>query len=137
MAEAKEAGAPPHWLTYISTDDVDATAAKASELGGRVMHPATDIPGAGRFAVLADPQGAVFAIYASAAESAGDEECAPQVGEFSWHELATTDHAAALDFYAELFGWERAESMDMGEAGIYQMYRRPGGCAPDGAIKTL
>lgn len=45
----------------------------------------------------------------------------------SWHELATTDHEAAFEFYSELIGWEKQEAMDMGEAGVYQMYGRPGG----------
>ncbi|MHB8733445.1 MAG: VOC family protein [bacterium] len=53
---------PPNWLTYFGVDDCDATAAKAKELGGKVMQPPTDIPGIGRFAVCQDGQGAVFAI---------------------------------------------------------------------------
>jgi predicted enzyme related to lactoylglutathione lyase len=44
--------------------------------------------------------------------------------EFSWHELATTDHSAAFEFYQALFGWNKTESMDMGPMGIYQMYGR-------------
>ncbi len=54
--------APAHWLLYFGATDVDTTAAKAAKLGGQVLVPPTDIPGTGRFAVLADPQGAVFAI---------------------------------------------------------------------------
>jgi len=52
---------PPHWLVYLGTDDVDATAAKAAELGGSVIVPGTDFPG-GRFALLNDPQGATFGV---------------------------------------------------------------------------
>lgn len=54
--------APAHWLVYLASPDVDATAAKARALGGPWLVPPTDIPGAGRFAVIADPQGAAFAI---------------------------------------------------------------------------
>jgi predicted enzyme related to lactoylglutathione lyase len=54
--------APAHWLIYFASADVDATTAKAGELGGKAIVPATDIPGVGRFAVIADPQGAVFAV---------------------------------------------------------------------------
>jgi predicted enzyme related to lactoylglutathione lyase len=54
---------PPSWLVYFAVSDCDATATKAGELGGGTIVPPTDIPGAGRFAVLRDPQGAVFAIY--------------------------------------------------------------------------
>jgi predicted enzyme related to lactoylglutathione lyase len=53
---------PPHWMAYFAVDDCDAKAQKASELGGKIMKPADDIPGVGRFAVLTDPQGAHFAI---------------------------------------------------------------------------
>jgi predicted enzyme related to lactoylglutathione lyase len=86
-----------------------------------VLVPGTDIPNAGKFAVLMDPQGAAFAVYSSDQESP-ESAWPPNVGEFSWHELATTDREAAFDFYAALFGWEKTEAMDMGEAGIYQMY---------------
>ncbi len=53
---------PPHWLVYFAVDDCDAKAAEATELGATVMMPPDNIPGVGRFAILNDPQGAVFAI---------------------------------------------------------------------------
>jgi hypothetical protein len=52
---------PPHWLVYFAVSDCDATVDKAKELGGAVFVPPTDIP-PGRFAVLADPQGAMLAV---------------------------------------------------------------------------
>lgn len=55
------ASIPPHWLVYFGMSDPDATAKKASELGGKVNLPPMDFPG-GRFAVLSDPQGAAFGI---------------------------------------------------------------------------
>jgi hypothetical protein len=54
---------PPNWLVYFASDDVDASAAKADKSGGKTIVPPTDIPDMGRFAVLADPQGAVFAVF--------------------------------------------------------------------------
>jgi predicted enzyme related to lactoylglutathione lyase len=57
-----EMKAPPHWIGYVSVDDVDASAAKAAELGGNVVVPPMDIPKVGRFAVVADPSGAVFSM---------------------------------------------------------------------------
>jgi predicted enzyme related to lactoylglutathione lyase len=54
---------PPNWLVYFAVTDCDATAKKAGELGGGTIVPPTDIPGMGRFSVLRDPQGAVFAVY--------------------------------------------------------------------------
>lgn len=118
--EAKAAGAPPHWIGYVSTPDCAATAAKAEQLGGKILKEPTEIPETGTFAVLADPQGVVFAVYQSAT---GMPEDAPaQLKQFSWHELATTDYEAAFDFYAELFEWSKTEDMDMGEGAIYRMY---------------
>jgi predicted enzyme related to lactoylglutathione lyase len=122
--QAARMGAPPHWLAYIATTDVDATVKQAQKLGGKVLREPMDIPTVGRFAVLADPQGAVFAPFASS--NAPGPDVPPKVGEFSWHELATTDHAKAFDFYTTLFGWERTNAMDMGEMGTYQMYGRDG-----------
>jgi predicted enzyme related to lactoylglutathione lyase len=55
---------PPHWLVYFGTDDADAGAAKASELGATVLAPPMDISDQMRFAVVQDPQGAAFALYA-------------------------------------------------------------------------
>ena len=58
--EAKAAGAPPHWMAYVEVEDVEQAVSKVQEAGGSVLHPATEIPDAGSFAVLADPQGAAL-----------------------------------------------------------------------------
>jgi predicted enzyme related to lactoylglutathione lyase len=118
------AGTPPHWLIYVGTPNVDATAEHAQRLGAKVWKPATDIPNVGRFAVLADPQGATFALYTPAPGGGGGP--APGPGVFSWHELATTDVAAAVAFYGELFGWTKGPGHDMGAMGIYQIIERFG-----------
>lgn len=118
--EASDQGAPPHWMAYVAVDDVDATAKKAEKLGASLLVEPSDIPNVGRFAVLQDPQGAAIAIIRGEQEMPLPGE--PQPGQFSWHELATTDHEAALDFYSELFGWNKTEAVDMGEMGTYQIY---------------
>ena len=124
--EVKQAGAPPHWIAYISVDDVAASANEALKLGGKIEKEPTEIPNQGTFAVLSDPQGAVFCIYKSASDMPSPEG-PPQTGEFSWHELNTSDHESAWSFYEKLFGWEKTTSMDMGpELGTYQMYGRQG-----------
>ncbi len=61
MPDMVPAEVPAHWLVYFGVDDTDASAAKAAELGGTTFVPPTDIP-PGRFAVLADPDGAAFAV---------------------------------------------------------------------------
>ena len=55
-------GAPSHWMSYVAVDDVDASAAKVSELGGSVCVPPTDIPYVGRFCVVNDPTGATISL---------------------------------------------------------------------------
>jgi predicted enzyme related to lactoylglutathione lyase len=55
-------GAPPHWMAYVSVDDVDAKARQVRELGGTVCVPPTDIPNTGRFCVINDPTGATLAL---------------------------------------------------------------------------
>ena len=127
LPDGAEAGSPPHWIVYIATPDVDATVAEAERLGGKVVKSASDIPNMGRFAVLADPQGATFAVYTPPGgpppQGSGGSN---GPGEFTWHELATTDYAAALEFYVELFGWEKGPAHDMGAMGIYQIIEQHG-----------
>ena len=59
---SQAAGATPQWGTYVTVDDVDATAHKAQELGAKTIVPLTDIPNVGRFYTFQDPQGAVISI---------------------------------------------------------------------------
>lgn len=118
---AADSGTPPHWIVYVSTPDVDATVAEAQRLGGKVLKGATDIPNMGRYAVLADPQGATFAVYSPPGSPPDGAGASGGPGEFTWHELATTDYAAAMSFYSELFGWEKGPAHDMGQMGVYQL----------------
>lgn len=53
-------GMAPTWSAYVTVDDVDATAAKVEDLGGKILRPPMDIPTVGRFCVLQDPQGGVI-----------------------------------------------------------------------------
>jgi uncharacterized protein len=135
LPDGAEAGSPPHWIVYIATPDVDATVAEAERLGGKVVKSASDIPNMGRFAVLADPQGATFAVYTPPGATPEGGSSSPGPGEFNWHELATTDYAAALDFYVALFGWEKGPTHDMGNMGMYQIINLGG--AQVGGIYNL
>ena len=125
MALPAEAGStPPHWLVYVGTTNVDATCSQAQGLGARLVKPPADIPNVGRFAVLADPQGATFALFTPGAGPPPGSQ--PTQGGFSWHELATTDVAGALRFYGQLFGWSKGPGHDMGAAGVYQVFQHGG-----------
>lgn len=59
-----KAGGPPYWLVYFAVDDLDAAVRQVTALGGKVHSPTVTLP-TGRFAVVADPTGAAFAVYQS------------------------------------------------------------------------
>jgi predicted enzyme related to lactoylglutathione lyase len=121
--EMRKDNVPPHWLPSVGVDNVDESVAKATELGGKVIAPPMDIPGAGRYAIFQDPQGATIAIFAPEGDMQSQSpEGPPKKGEFSWHELTTSDHVAAFDFYSKLFGWVKNGEFDMGPRGMYLMY---------------
>ena len=64
MAITPEMGdVPPHWMSYIKVENVDTTAAKIDELGGKIVVPPTDILNIGRFCTLIDPTGAAVSIF--------------------------------------------------------------------------
>ena len=125
-AEARAAGARPGWLGYIAVDDVDARLAQVLQAGGAMHHPAQDIPGVGRFATVADPQGAVFCLFKGLSEQAPPQPAAGTPGTIGWRELYAGDLASAWLFYSTLFGWTKDEAIDMGERGIYQLFAAGG-----------
>lgn len=119
---AQDAGAPPHWLAYVAVDDVDASADLVSELGGTVLSPPMDIPNVGRFAIFADPQGAVMALFHPDGDLPGQDQ---GPGFFCWADLVTSDPESAWNFYHRLFGWKQTDAMDTGDMGTYQMFAMP------------
>lgn len=114
---------PSHWMNYLTVDDVDAVAEAVPELGGVVAVEPTDIPGIGRFCVVADPQGAWFSPFAFAGDGPPERVGQPPVGAFCWHELMTTDSIEAQAFYTGLVGWT-SEEMEMGGPSPYRMQKR-------------
>jgi predicted enzyme related to lactoylglutathione lyase len=118
--EARRGGAPSSWLPYIGTEDAEVAAWEAQRLGGKVIRDTAAVPTVGKFAVLQDPQGAVFAVLEHEEERA--VRWPPDEGDFSWHELMTSDPDNAFRFYSALFGWQKVDSFDMGPDGLYQMF---------------
>lgn len=113
----------PGWLFYVGVDDVDAMVERATALGGAVNMPAMDVPGVGRMALLADPQGVPFYVMRGASDEASrsfrDGDAATP-GHAVWNELTAADQDAALAFYADLFGWRHEGAMPMGPMGDYK-----------------
>lgn len=119
---------PPSWTGYVCVNDCDAAAAKVKALGGSVMSEPLDIPGIGRFAVVADPSGAVFAIMKPTPPEGGRPQVPPGTeGHTSWHELYGGEPEAGLAFYRELFGWSAGDVFDMGPMGKYQLFANQDG----------
>jgi predicted enzyme related to lactoylglutathione lyase len=119
--EARTAGAAAHWLAYIVADNLDTSLQTAERLGARVVKGATEVPDVGRFAVVADPQGAAFCVFQQGGAQGGSGGGGPLSNDFSWHELASPDPIASLRFYGELFGWENTDKHDMGPMGFYYL----------------
>jgi predicted enzyme related to lactoylglutathione lyase len=109
--QAKQMGAWPYWQGNAQVANLDTAIAKVKELGGKIL-VTEEVPTVGRFAVIADPQGAVIALYTPVTEMAARDT--GREGEFQWHELYTTDHVAALAFYGEVCGWKKLAEHDMG-----------------------
>jgi predicted enzyme related to lactoylglutathione lyase len=98
---------PAAWNTHVAVDSVDAAAAGAAAAGGSVLLEPFDAPPAGRMAVIADPAGAVLAVW-----EAGHRAGAARVNEpsaWAMSLLTTPDPDGARTFYGELFGWEAQE----------------------------
>jgi predicted enzyme related to lactoylglutathione lyase len=132
--EVSAKGIPPCWTGYVLVDDVDAYAERVQTAGGTIRRAADDIPGVGRFAVVADPHSAVFILFKSACDQEGEPVAPGTSGHIGWHELHAGDGESAFAFYAGLFGWSKAEAIDMGPMGVYQLFSMGG--EPAGGMMT-
>ncbi len=92
------------WLGFFSVTDVAASVTAASDRGGRVLAALRSVPGLGTEAVLADPQGAVFGVLASA--SGDPPDSLKPVGTWIWRSLLTTDAVSDVAFYQAMFGYK-------------------------------
>ena len=120
VAPAPEGGPPmATWNTYIWVDSADETTAKVKGAGGNVLMEPFDVMDAGRMAVLADPEGAVFCVWQ--AKQHKGAQIVNEAGSVSFNGLNTRDPEAAKAFYGAVFGWS---TMDLGGGG--EMWTLPG-----------
>ena len=112
---------PPHWLSYIHAEDVDATVKTSESLGGRTMAEPFDVPGVGRMAMVMDPTGAMFSIF-HPGEHGGAARMGDKHGGFCWNELMTTDTDKAGAYYTRLFPWT-SDTM-AGSSGPYTVFKK-------------
>lgn len=120
---------PPFWMIYFAVDDADKAADDISAAGGSIHRPPENIPGTGRFAIAADPQGAAFGIMQLEPMENGQDGAAfnqGKAGHGNWNELMSTDPEAGLAFYSGLLGWQKSTPVDMGEMGTYQIFSHDG-----------
>lgn len=108
------------WLGYVGVDDVAAMVDRLTGLGGALVFGPQDVPGVGTFAVVADPFGAVFGLFAVTTPLPSPAPMTP--GTVAWHELSSSDWPTAFAFHAELFGWRKDRTFPMGEMGDYQLF---------------
>ena len=131
--DAKKMGAGPCWTGYVAVADVDQGVQRVKQLGGMVHRAPADIPGVGRFAVVADPHGAVFILFKGQGEAPPTPPDGTH-GHVGWHELRAGDGESDFAFYVEMFGWMKLDAMDMGAMGKYLIFSTGGG--PAGGIMT-
>jgi uncharacterized protein len=117
-----EAGASPHWLGYVGVDDVDAAVATTRRLGGAVYVPPTEVPGASRFSIIADPQRATLGLIERLKPSQEPASGLNVPGRVGWHELLAADCETAFAFYSALLGWRKGDRHE-GFMGVYQHLR--------------
>lgn len=105
--DQREQRIPPHWLVYVTVDNADSVGTQAGELGAKVLAPTFDVMDFGRMAVIADPAGAVFAVWQP--KSHKGVGITGENGTVCWADLSTPDPATARRFYHDLFGWNFVE----------------------------
>ncbi|MEV6790625.1 VOC family protein [Streptomyces sp. NPDC051320] len=116
----------PAWMTFLSTNDLDAIAKKIPDAGGAVVTEPMDVPGQGRMVVASDAAGAPFGLWqGTGMHGAG---LANETGTFIWNENLSTDPARAREFYQQVFGYtyEKPEGMDTSEIAEYHMVKIDG-----------
>jgi len=106
-------GAPDAWTVYLTTDDVERTAADARAKGAQVYVEPMDVTDNGRMAMVGDPGGATIGIWQPG--TVKGFEVRNELGTAAWFELHTRDYSAAVGFYRDVFRWDAHTMSDSPE----------------------
>ena len=104
------------------------------EEGGKLHRGPITMPGVIRFAVVADPQGAAFLIATPLIKDAPPPIPPGTPGTVGWHELYASDWKSVFPFCEKPSGWTRADAVDMGPMGTYQLFKTGGEMAAGGMM---
>lgn len=118
--EGVRMGATPRWLGYVAVDDMDATIAQIRPLGGAILVSPTD-SNIGRIAVVADPQGATFALVTGLTYGQSQPGGTDEPGRVGWHELLAEDQRRIFPFYGKLLGWQKPPA-GTDPASVYELF---------------
>ena len=128
--------AMPGWQGHIHVPDVDDFAKRVTKAGGHILRQPSDIPGVGRFALASDPHGAAFILFKPDSAESPAKVARGTPGHIGWRDLRSGNGAEAWAFYSQVFGWTKAEAIDMGPGGTYQMFTTPGESEMGGGMMT-
>lgn len=117
---AADGGIPSHWLGYVAVDDCAAAVRRTESAGGRCLVPMMSVPGVGKFAVVADPQGAILKPFEI--EKNVSLPATPRSGQFAWDEVLAPDVSELRRFYESVFGWSSMET-PIENTGVYSLFK--------------
>ncbi|MCB9598192.1 MAG: hypothetical protein H6719_36095 [Sandaracinaceae bacterium] len=124
---ARAAGAPPHWLGHVETQDVEATAARLVELGAQALGPSVTTRDGVAYATVRDPFGAVVSVRG--------EGLGARHAPVAWHHLHSADADGSWRVYSELFGWVEAGRIEAPDLeGGHRLFAWTAGGAPVGSV---
>lgn len=124
ISEMQDPSRQGFWQVYLATDDCDRTAERAREAGGTLVMEPTDVGDDGRMAILRDPVGAPFALWAGKAHPGA--EVVNEPGSLVRNDLVTGDPEPARQFYARVFDFTLDRNEDMPRFD-FTFLRRPDG----------
>ena len=133
--DACDAGARPGWIGYVGVDDVDATVGRVTKAGGKSPRPADRHPQCRPLRHGRRSAGhGVLPLQALRRHVRARPPIRPSPASSAGTSFMAVDGEKAFGFYADLFGWTKAEAMDMGAMGVYQLFAAGG--APIGGMMT-